>query len=111
MKNKKRVHDGTGWVQLQNCTSCPSCPSEVLEVGQGKLLISADCPSCPRCPGENSNLYRAVGNVRYLPSDKNYKQIQIYLGHLGHVGQITEMMMEKLSQEKELPRTELGQRT
>jgi hypothetical protein len=103
-------HHGTGLGQLGCCPSCPGCPSGTSEVGQRKLLKSCDCPSCPRCPSEISNCYRAVGKVLSLQSDKDYKQIEIYLGHLGHVGQLTEMMMEKLSQEQELPRTELGQR-
>ena len=114
MKNKKEVHHETGWAQLSGCASCPSWPSwpsEVLAVGQRKLLISCDCLSCPRCPGEISTLYGVVSKTGTLPSDENYKQTQVYLGHLGHVGQLTGMMMEKLSQEEELSRTELGQET
>jgi len=114
MKNKKEVHHETGWAQLSGCASCPSWPSwpsEVLAVGQRKLLISCDCLSCPRCPGEISILYGVVSKTGTLPSDENYKQTQVYLGHLGHVGQLTGMMMEKLSQEREIPRTELGQNT
>ena len=111
MKNKKEVHHGTGWAQLLGCASCPRCPSGICEVGQRKLLISCDCLSCPRCPSEISTFYRAAGNISLVLSEEDYKQIEIYLGHLGHVGQVTEMMMEKLSQGKELPRTELGQKT
>ena len=111
MKNKKEVHHGTGWAQLLGCASCPRCPSGICEVGQRKLLKSCDCLSCPRCPSEISTFYRAAGNISLVLSEEDYKQIEIYLGHLGHVGQVTEMMMEKLSQGKELPRTELGQKT
>lgn len=111
MKNKKRVHHGTGWAQLSGCASCPGWPSGVCEVGQRNLLISCDCPSCPRCPSEISTLYRAVRKKRSTLLLEQLQQIQNYLGHLGHVGQLAEMMMEKLSQEEELHRTELGQKT
>jgi hypothetical protein len=111
MKNKKEVHHGTGWAQLSGCASCPSCPSEVIEVGQRKILISWDCPGCPWCPSEISNLYRAVRKTYTTHSHKDYKQTKNYLGHIGHVGQLTGMIMEKLSQEEELCGTELGQET
>jgi hypothetical protein len=100
---------GQDRVQLSGCVSCPRCPSGICEVGQRKLLISCDCLSCPRCPSEISTFYRTAGNNPPVLSEEDYKQIEIYLGHLGHVKQVTEMMMEKLSQGKELPRTELGQ--
>ena len=111
MKNKKEVHHGTGWAQLECCASCPRWHSEVFEVGQRNMLKSCDCLSCPRCPGEISNSYKAVKNTVQSLSDGIYKPIENYLGHLGHVGQLPEMMMEKLSQGEELPRTELGQET
>jgi hypothetical protein len=110
MKTNARVQPGgTGWGQL-GCPSCPSWHSESFQVGQRKLLKSCDCPSCPRCPSEISILYRAVGDGILPPCDKDYKQIEIYLGHLAHVGQVTGMIMEKLSQEGEISRTELGQK-
>jgi hypothetical protein len=112
MKTNTRVeHHGTGWAQLSGCASCPGCPSEDFEVGQRNLLILCDCPGCPRCPSEISSLYGAVGATSSMHSYQIYKQTENYLGHLGHVGQLTEMMMEKLSQEQELSRTELGQKT
>ena len=111
MKNKKEVHHGTGWAQLSGCASCPSCPSKGIEVGQRNMLISEDCLSCTRCPGEISTLYRAVAKDSPTLLQNNHTQTQNYLGHLGHVGQLTGMMMEKLPQGDEIPRTELGQET
>lgn len=111
MKTNMRVyHHETGWAQLSGCASCPSCPSETFEVGQRKLLKSCDCLRCPRCPGEISNLYRAVSNDHQPLSHEVYKQNQNHPGHLGQVGQSTEMMMEKLSQENEIPGTGPGQK-